>query len=146
MSGRWFSFDHWFRKLLACFCCLVTGHIRLFCDPHGMGSGSSIKGISQARILENIRILEWVAISFSRGSSQPRDQTHVPCIGRQVLYHQATREELQACYSYSYQNGLLIQLKTVDHHFHSYTEYFPFPWQMEQNTRCEVWATKTHNK
>ena len=36
--------------------------------------GSSIHGISQARILE------WVAISFSRGSSQPRDQTPVSCI------------------------------------------------------------------
>ena len=34
-------------------------------------SGSSVHGISQARILE------WVAISFSRGSSQPRDQTCV---------------------------------------------------------------------
>ena len=33
--------------------------------------GSSIHGIFQARILE------WVAISFSRGSSQPRDQTQV---------------------------------------------------------------------
>ena len=33
--------------------------------------GSSVHGISQARILE------WVAISFSRGSSQPRDQTWV---------------------------------------------------------------------
>ena len=32
-------------------------------------SGSSVHGISQARILE------WVAIPFSRGSSQPRDQT-----------------------------------------------------------------------
>ena len=34
--------------------------------------------------------LEWVAISFSRGSSQPRDQTHrsyVSCIGRRFLYH-----------------------------------------------------------
>ena len=39
-----------------------------------MGSGSSIKGISQARILE------WVAISFSRGSSQPKDRTHIFCI------------------------------------------------------------------
>ena len=29
---------------------------------------------------------EWVAIPFSRGSSQPRDWTHVSCIGRQVLY------------------------------------------------------------
>ena len=34
--------------------------------------------------------LEWVAISFSRESSQPRDQTHisyVSCIGRWILYH-----------------------------------------------------------
>ena len=39
--------------------------------------GSSVYGIFQARILA------WVAISFSRGSSQPRDQTYisrVPCI------------------------------------------------------------------
>ena len=35
--------------------------------------GSSVHGILQARILE------WVAISFSRGSSWPRDQTWVPC-------------------------------------------------------------------
>ena len=36
------------------------------------------------------RILEGVAISYSMGSSRPRDQTHiscVSCIGRQVLYH-----------------------------------------------------------
>ena len=37
---------------------------------------SSICRISQARILQ------WVAISFSRGSSSPRDQTWVSCIGR----------------------------------------------------------------
>ena len=36
--------------------------------------GSSVHGISQARILE------WVAISFSRGSSQPRDWTCISCI------------------------------------------------------------------
>ena len=53
--------------------------------------GSSARGILQARILE------WVAISSSRGSSWPRDQTHVPCvscIGRQVLYHWGTWEAL----------------------------------------------------
>ena len=33
------------------------------------------------------RILEWVAVSFSRGSSQPRDPTCVSCVGRQILYH-----------------------------------------------------------
>ena len=42
-------------------------------QPHGLCSppGSSVHGIFQARILE------WVAISFSRGSSQPRDGTRV---------------------------------------------------------------------
>ena len=45
--------------------------------------GSSVHGILQARILE------WVAMPSSRGSSQSRDQIHisyVSCIGRQVLY------------------------------------------------------------
>ena len=37
-------------------------------------------------------ILECIAISFSCGSSQPRDQTCVSCIGRWVLCHWATRE------------------------------------------------------
>ena len=42
------------------------------CDPlDGSPPGSSIPGILQARTLE------WVAISFSRGSSRPRDQTQV---------------------------------------------------------------------
>ena len=38
------------------------------------------------------RILEWVAISFSRGSSWPMDQTCVSWIGRQILHHWTTRE------------------------------------------------------
>ena len=43
-------------------------------------------GILQARMLK------WVTISFSRESSLPRDQTCISCIGRQILYHWATRE------------------------------------------------------
>ena len=50
------------------------------CSP----PGSSVHGISQASILE------WVAISFSRGSSQPRNWTHIYCIGRQILWCWAT--------------------------------------------------------
>ena len=51
------------------------------CSP----PGSPVHGISQARILR------WVAISFSKGSSQPRDQTHISCIGRQIpLSHQGS--------------------------------------------------------
>ena len=39
------------------------------------------------------RLLEWVAISFSRGSSWSRDWTRVSCVGRQILYQWATRED-----------------------------------------------------
>ena len=55
------------------------------CSP----PGSSVHGIFQ------VRILEWVAMAFSRGFSPPRDWTHVSCItciGRQILYHWATWE------------------------------------------------------
>ena len=45
------------------------------CDPMDCSPpGSSVHGVSQARILE------WVAIPLSRGSSQPGDQTWVSCI------------------------------------------------------------------
>ena len=45
------------------------------CDPTDCSPpGSSVRGIFQARVLE------WVAISFSRGSSQSRDQTQVSSI------------------------------------------------------------------
>ena len=37
-------------------------------------------------------ILEWVAISYSRGSSQPRDPSCVSCTGRRILYHCTTWE------------------------------------------------------
>ena len=40
---------------------------------------SFVHGISQARILE------WVAISFSTGSSWPRDWTHISCIAGRLL-------------------------------------------------------------
>ena len=52
--------------------------------------GSSVHEISQAKVLE------WIAIFFSRGSSQPMDRTHVSCIHRWILYHWATREALSA--------------------------------------------------
>ena len=41
-------------------------------------------------------VLEWVVMPFSRGSSQPRDQTRISCIGRQVPGHWAARV-LQDC-------------------------------------------------
>ena len=53
----------------------------VLCDPMVCRPGSSVHGISQ------VRIMEWVAISFSRETSRPLEQTHVSCIGRQILYH-----------------------------------------------------------
>ena len=47
--------------------------------------GSSIHGVFQTRTLE------WVAISSSRGSSRPSNQTRlscIPCIDKWILYHQ----------------------------------------------------------
>ena len=58
-------------------CACVFSHIWL-CNPKDCSPpGSSVHGILQARILE------WVAISSSSGSSWPRDWTHHSCIGKQ---------------------------------------------------------------
>ena len=66
-------------------CCLVTKCLT-FCSAMDCGlPGSSVPGISQARMPER------GALSFSRGFSQPRDQSHVSCIGRWVLYHWASQ-------------------------------------------------------
>ena len=57
------------------------------CDPMDSNlPGSAIYGIFQARILE------WAAISFSRGSSQPRDRTWVSCTADRRFTIWATRE------------------------------------------------------
>ena len=63
----------------------------VLCDPMDCNlPGSSVHGISQARIQE------WVAISFSRGSSQLRNRTqvtYVSGIAKWVLYHRAIWED-----------------------------------------------------
>ena len=68
-----------------CYCCLLTKSCLTLCDPMDWSSsGSSVHGILQARIEK------WVAISYFRRSSWPKDQTHISCIsctGRHVLYH-----------------------------------------------------------
>ena len=59
------------------------------CHPVDCSSpGSSVHGISQAKILE------WVVIPFCTESSWQRDQTCISCISRQILYHCATWEAL----------------------------------------------------
>ena len=55
----------------------------------GSPPSSSVHGIAQARILK------WVAISFSRGSSQPRDGTQVSCIARGFFTIRATGNNVE---------------------------------------------------
>ena len=70
-----------------CVCVLVTQLCPTLCDPMDCSPpGSSVHGILQARILE------WVAIPFSRGSSWPRDQTPVSYIAGRFFTIWATRE------------------------------------------------------
>ena len=69
----------------------LTLYDRMDCSP----LGSSVHGISQASILE------WVVISYCRGSSRPRDGTCiscVSCIGRWILYHCASWEAPVSCF------------------------------------------------
>ena len=61
--------------------CLTLGNPMDYSPP-----GSSVHGILQERILE------WVAIPFSRGSFQPRDQTQVSCTAGGFLTFWATRK------------------------------------------------------
>ena len=69
-------------------CAMYTRLCLTLCDAMDCNPpSSSVHGIFQARILE------WVAISYSRGSSPPRDQIQASCIScnsRQILYHSAT--------------------------------------------------------
>ena len=65
--------------------CLAAKLRLTLCNPVDCSPpGSSVHGILQARILE------WVAIFFSRGSSGSRDGiriSYVSCTSRQILYH-----------------------------------------------------------
>ena len=82
MGLTFFTPRFWFWKL-------VVHSYPTLCGPMDCSlPGSSILGILQARVLE------WVAISFSRGSSWPRDWTQVSCIAGRFFTNWATREAL----------------------------------------------------
>ena len=68
---------------------LVSQSCPTLCDPMGCSlPGSSVHGILQ------VRILEWVAILFSKGSFQLRDGTQVSCTAGRFLTIGAAREAM----------------------------------------------------
>ena len=76
------------------FCTSISVHawsvrcIQLFAILRTVACQAPLSEISQAKTLE------WVTIPFSKGSSRPRDRTHVSYIGRWILYHWVTWEVL----------------------------------------------------
>ena len=75
---------------------LVLSHMTLFVMPWTVA-----RQIPLSMEFYQERILEWVAISFSRGSSRPRGRTQVfwvSCLGKQVLYHCTTCEAQEFMY------------------------------------------------
>ena len=72
-TGRWVLYHQRHLGSLCIVCVLVTQSCLTLCDPTDCSPpGSSVHGILQARTLE------WIAISSSRGSSQPRYRTPSP--------------------------------------------------------------------
>ena len=104
----------------------LLSHVWL-CNPMDCSSpGFSTHGISQAKMVEKI------AISFSRGSYQPRDPIPISCIGRWILYHSASREVLahtQVIQVHLY----LTEISHTDHHFLFCNFLHPFQWTLNTN-------------
>ena len=86
--------------------------------------GSSIHGIFQERILE------WVAISFSRGFSWPRDWTRVSSIASRGFYHLSHRvQSKMKMQNFSFKNH--SEFQDGDHHRY-------LDWTVPGPSKCEV--------
>ena len=93
------------------------------CSPPGF----FVHGDSQARILE------WVAMPSSKGSSRPRDGTHVSCLAGRFFYHWATWEGHQSLWSGVKGQSFLLLLVWKQR------KVLPSKQKMEG---CEVWHLK----
>ena len=106
------------------------------CDPMDCSlPGSSLHGILQAGVLE------WVAISFSRGSSRPRDWTCVSCsscIGRQVLYHYTTGEACTVAY--------VLEIFTCSQSPWFGQNLFPFVWNTFPPPQLPACSPESHSQ
>ena len=89
----------------------VTQSCPTLCDPMDCSlQGSSVHGIFQARVLE------WVAISFSRGSSRPRDRTWVSHIAGRRFTVWATREAILSVKEPQTASGYHTEQGRILHH------------------------------
>ena len=91
-------------------CVLVAQLCLTPCDPMGCSPPDSpVPGILRARMLK------WVATSFSRGSSQPRDQTQVSCTAGRFFTIRPTRE---ACLDHCRVSNNFCRMNVKAHEYH----------------------------
>ena len=108
----------------------VTQSCPTLCDPMDCSlPGSSIHGIFQAIVLE------WIDISFSRGSSQPRDWTRVSCTVDRCFTVWATREVPVLSNLHTNQSDLLIIQILLNHMLVKSGQYFPVACKIENLVR-----------
>ena len=107
----------------------VTQSCPTLCDPMDCSlSGFSVHGIFQARVLE------WIAISFSRGSSRPRNRTQVSRIAGRLftvwatLYGDQPRQHIKKQSHYFINQGPSSQ----GYGFASTSLYLRLPWWLRQ--------------
>ena len=99
------------------------------CDPMDCNlSGSSVHGIFQAIVLE------WIAISFSSGSSRPRDWTQISGIVDRRFTVWATREVLQCTHLHSQCTQMGVQIKN------------PWSWILLCSSNYKADAVRTLNQ
>ena len=113
-----------------CILCVCAQSCPTLCDPMDCHpSGSSVHGIFQARVLE------WVAISSSRGSSQPRNQTCMSCIaggfftccsGKPCLYMSDIPDRVSAMGYYVSSSNRMLKYLLIKQFFHVFKMLLAF--------------------
>ena len=122
--------SYWIKQHLTCLVVSDPSWPHAYSPP-----GSSVHGILQAGVLE------WVAISFSRGSSWPRDWTCVSCNsynGRQVLYHYTTGEACTVAY--------VLEIFTCSQSPWFGQNLFPFVWNTFPRPQLPTCSPESHSQ
>ena len=121
---------------------LVTESCLTLCDPMGWSPpGSSVHGILQARILE------WVAISFSRGSSQSRDRAQVFHIAADSLLTEPPGMLTKALYDLKVDGNFFFPLRQLNWIARLVERKHEQNWANYKNDKCpEMNIMETHKE
>ena len=93
------------------------------------------------------RILQWVAYSFSSGTSQPRNQTGVSCVAGEFFTNWATREAhwFHTCGQQQEKGNVWIRIKKLHGDFYetiSYDSIVKCKWKKRENSYWEDFLHK----